>query len=352
MGTAREKPLDPDRVVGWLTRAFGRKGPGIIAGVGEDDCGVIRVGPAIVVVSADYLNATPIAEQLGLGTERTLGRIAVAATLADLLGSGAVPRALIVGITAPHGYPERLFRDLMLGVRFEARRWRVSVVGGDTKLGAARAVLTCGIGTVESPRELFLTRRARPGDAILVSGFLGTCAAATLLASQIKQIKREPKVPSWVRSAITVPRLPISQSRALARLRIVNGGIDISDGLAHDVRRLCSASRVGAVIRTDFIPVRAVVRNVARTIGVAPWAFSFASGGDFQFLVTVPQRDFESALRLGFKMIGRVTQNRRVLLQDSRGHTTPLPDVGHRDRLGQQFSDEIHRIVAEVSRVQ
>ena len=81
------RALDPDAVIPWLASAFRRKvGNNVLAGVAEDDCGVIQLGSTIAVLSVDFLNATPIAEQLNLGGDRTLGRLAVAATLADLYG--------------------------------------------------------------------------------------------------------------------------------------------------------------------------------------------------------------------------------------------------------------------------
>src|SRR5437879_1097716 len=103
---ASARALDPDSIVPWLMAVLNRRHTtGVVAGVGDDDCGVIRFGKTLAVVSVDFVNATPIAEQLRLGSEQAIGRLAVAATLADLLGSGALPRALMVGVTVPHGYP-------------------------------------------------------------------------------------------------------------------------------------------------------------------------------------------------------------------------------------------------------
>jgi thiamine-monophosphate kinase len=337
--------LSPQVAIAWLTSTFRREARSVIAGVGEDDCGVISIGESLVVVTADFLNATPIAEQLGMGSERCLGRLAVAATLSDLLGSGAVPTALIVGVTVPHGYAERRFRELMLGIRSEARRWNTAVIGGDTKLGHGRAVLTCGIGTVGSRKELFLTRDAKPGDVIFASGYLGTCAAATLLAANLRNRN---VVPMWARRAITVPQLPLHRSRALATLRIANGGIDISDGLGFDIHRLCRVSGVGALIHCKAIPVRPVVKKLAGELKVRPWSFSFSSGGDFQFIVTVPRRHAGAAIGLGFTPIGQITRGHRVLLEDDSGRVTSLPQIGHQDRPGQLFADEIAHIAGNL----
>jgi thiamine-monophosphate kinase len=337
--------LDPDKVVPWLASAFKLSGRrDVIAGVADDDCGVIQIGKTIAVLSTDFLNATPIAEQLGICGERGLGRIAVAVTLSDLLGSGAIPHALLVAITVPHGYPEDSFRELMLGARYESNRWNVPIIGGDTKLGSARAILTCGIGTVDSRRELFLASNAKPGDLIFSSGYLGTCAAATCIASQA------PVTPRWAQRAIAVPDLPFHRSRALAKLRVAHAGIDVSDGLAADLHRLCKASCVGAVLEVDRIPIHPGVRKVAIRDQVPAWTFSLASGGDFQFIVTVPQRARVKVENLGFTKIGTITRERNLWLQEQGGKIRrELPEVGHKDRQGQRFVDEIRRIVQEAN---
>lgn len=349
MATSESRALEPDRIVGWLTSFLRPGSRHVLAGAGADDCGVIKLGRETVVVSADFLNATPIAEQLGLAGDRSLGRLAVAATLSDLLGSGAKPKALVVGITVPHGYTEHRFRQLMRGVRLEAEKWQVSVIGGDTKLGHARAILTCGIGTVRSSRELFISSKARAGDVILTSGPLGSCAAATLAAAHA--VRQGRRVPPWARRAITVPDLPLVRSGALASLRVANGGIDVSDGFAVDLKTMCAASGVGALVDVESIPTCAEVQRTAREVGVPPWTFCFASGGDFQFLVTVPEKSAGRAMRLGFTSVGRITSDKRMLIRnESKRRTSAMPSVGHRDRQNQQFSDEIARIVREVAR--
>ena len=347
MGT-RQQALDPDTIVPWLAALLNRPRPrGVVAGVADDDCGVIRFGKTLVIVSVDFVNATPIVEQLRLGAERAIGRLAVASTLADLLGSGAVPRALMVGVTVPHGYPERRFKQLMLGARFEASRWKTPIVAGDTKLGSGRAVLTCGVGTAESTTELFLAYRAKPGDDIYVSGYIGTCAAATYLASR----KQSAPLPRWAKDAISVPCLPAEQSRQLSQLRIANAGMDISDGLAVDMRAMCMASRVGAEIDGDAIPVHPRVRKIAASAKVQPWAFSLASGGDFQFLTTVPHRHRALAEGIGLFKIGRITADRQLILGYRRGPKLvriQLPRIGHKDRPGQTFAREVNKLISEV----
>src|SRR5437867_728665 len=107
--------LDPDAMPPWLARRFATRfnTESILAGVNDDDCAVIDWGKKLVVVTTDYLNARPIALELGVGDLRTLGRLAVAANLADLCGTGAAPRALLVAVTMPRDAREQDFQQIM-----------------------------------------------------------------------------------------------------------------------------------------------------------------------------------------------------------------------------------------------
>jgi thiamine-monophosphate kinase len=137
---------------------------------------------------------------------------------------------------------------------------------------------------------------------------------------------------------------------ALAKLEVARGGIDISDGLAADLRRLGNASRVGAVLYANKVPVDPRVAAVARQEKVPPWTFSLASGGDFQFIVTVPRRARAAVETLGFTTIGTVTRARDFWLDNGGKERYRLTEEGHKDRKGQQFADEIQRIILETRR--
>src|SRR5687768_11989743 len=93
--------LDPDEMPARLATLFTSENGGIdvLAGVGMDDCAVLRWGNELLVLSTDYLNARPIALELGVGTLWDLGRLVVAANLSDLCGSGAQPVALLIAVT-------------------------------------------------------------------------------------------------------------------------------------------------------------------------------------------------------------------------------------------------------------
>ena len=244
------------------------------------------------------------------------------------------------------GTPERHFKEIMRGVRVEADRWDVSVVGGDTKLGDSTAILGVAVGTAESESQLFLKSGARPGDMVWVSGPIGSCNAAVV---GFKRGDLSPEWQEWAKEAIISPQLPLLQSGRLARSQLGNGGTDISDGLGSDIHSLCAASEVGAVIDAHRIPVDEHVVEVATKLGVPVWAFAFGGGGDCQIVVTSSALTARQVEDMGFTRIGEITANQDIILRTATNEERALEPMGHRDSRAQSFADEITSLVQEVA---
>lgn len=342
--------LDPDAVPDWLSTLWPPAGrdPRIVAGVNEDDCAVMRWGEEYVVLTVDFLNSRPIAIQLGLGGLAEVGRLLVAANLADLCGTGAEPRALLIGATLERSASEEDFRNLMQGVHAEATRWGVPVVGGDTKLGADRALLAVALGSAQDLECLFLKSGGKAGDLLWCSGALGACNAAVL---GLTHQKMPEEWQQWAKDSILIPNLPLAKSRAVSRARLGHAGIDISDGLGADLKRLCDASHVGAVVEAQRIPVEGSARDVAALMGIEPWALAFGCGGDFQFLVSTSREAMTAVEDLGFSLIGELTEAPEIRLRLSDGADVPLPESGHRDARNASFTDEILELVTVAAQV-
>lgn len=340
--------LDPDAMPKWLASklATRRTDTSIVAGVDDDDCAVLRWNGELLVASTDYLNARPIVMELGIGGFRTAGRLVVASNLADLCGSGAEPRGLLIAVTMPRKSTESDFREIMKGVRYEAARWNTPVLGGDTKLGRSFAILGVALGAARSERNLFLKYGARPGDILWASGELGSCNAAVLglCDSEPSRSWRE-----WAIRTLTVPRLPLKQSRALSESGLGRGGTDVSDGLGADLLQLCLASGVGVVVEAEKIRVNSRARTLAKSRSLPPWALAFGTGGDFQFIVTTSARSKRRISAMGFREIGKITNCRGTYLRTPDGRRRSLPTGGHRDVRNMSFVEEIQSLVREAA---
>ncbi|MGE0680737.1 MAG: thiamine-monophosphate kinase [Candidatus Binatia bacterium] len=338
--------FDPDAMPTWLASVFNVGRPrSVLAGINDDDCAVLRWRDRFLVITTDFLNSRPIAVELGLGSWSTLGRLVVAANLSDLCGTGAMPEALLLGIMMPRSAKRQEFHLLMRGVKYEARRWGIPVVGGDTKLGEAPAILAVAVGSVRSRRSLFLKNQAKPGDLLWTSGPLGSCCAAVY---GLKNDALSSRWRRWAVQRITVPDLPLSKSRMLADVGLGRSGIDISDGLGADLARLCVASHVGAVVDTERIPVAPEVSELAEIHNLPPWSFAFGTGGDFQFLVTTRPGARDRVKAMGFHLIGRIVPGRRLYLNNA-GRLHQFPKGGHRDVRNLSFADEIKQLVERAS---
>ena len=125
---------------------------------------------------------------------------------------------------------------------------------------------------------------------------------------------------------------------------IGNGGTDLSDGLAADLTNMCLASKVGARIFTEDIPVAKQTEMVSAFGNTQPWMYSMASGGDFQFIATVNRNNAETMRGLGFKKIGIITVEDITI--EYAGGSFQLPNVGHRDANQLSFREEVSRNLA------
>jgi thiamine-monophosphate kinase len=71
--------------------------------------------------------------------------------------------------------------------------------------------------------------------------------------------------------------------------------LDLSDGLAGDIRHLCRASDVGAVLQEERLPISAATRSVAGAFGVSPVSLALSGGEDYELLISMSPDDLAAA---------------------------------------------------------
>lgn len=336
--------FDPDNMPEWLSGLWPQAlyQPLVLAGINDDDCAVIHwAHHKLLILTVDYLNASPIAVQLGIGTQEDLGRLVVASSISDLCGTGAKPEAMLMALTMERTASEEDFKTLMRGVQAETAKYNIPVIGGDTKLGASRAMLSVAIGSANSESNLFFKNAAEPGDLLWCSGPLGSCNAAAI---GIARMDMSEPWREWAKRAILKPEPPVEKSARVASACMGKGGIDISDGLGADVHRLCSASGVGLTLFPERIPVAPEAADLAEKLHFEPWMFAFGGGGDFQFLVTTAPSHASEMNEFGFYQIGSLNSEKALTMIIGQ-ESFPVPISGHRDAHELSFTDEIHELL-------
>lgn len=250
----------------------------------------------------------------------------VAVNLSDLAAKGAEPVAALMGVTLKRDSEwEDRFLD---GVAAACETYGIPLVGGDTIAlppGSPRVLGLTAVG--RSDGKIPPRSGGRPGDVLWLVGALGDAAAG------LEVLQEDPEAEGPLVEAY---RRPVPQLVAGHQLAShANGMMDVSDGLLFDASRLCAASKCGARIDLDALPLsRAYIaeRGADRRARLRA-----ATGGDDYALLAALPADFDP---LGLSLpsgtilarIGTLTAGRELKLFDAAGDV-PLPErLGYEHR--------------------
>lgn len=270
--------------------------PEVLVPVG-DDCAVLEIGDTTWVAASDMLSYGHHFKDWAAPED--VGYKAVAVNASDVAAMGGTPRFVLTSGGAPD--PETALRCFE-GVIEACEGFGIYPLGGDTTRADALTVDVAILG--ELATRPVLRSGARPGDLLAVTGELGA-GAAGLLALEGDVSGHERLVRKYLR-----PEPRIELGRIAASLG-VDAMIDLSDGLASDVRRVCERSGVGCGVDLDLLPIQDDTRELARSLGHDPAVLAATGGEDYELLICAPERVLEElAERAGVPLtvIGEVTQ--------------------------------------------
>ncbi len=280
-------------------------GWGVGVQVGPGDDAAVLAGPGgDRVVTTDALVEGVHFKRAWLSWGDLAAR-AVAVNVSDLAAMGAEPTTLLLSLVGP---AEAFGEAFARGLSGACRRYGLVLVGGNVSRSPGPIVVSVTAeGRVPEDGRPLLRSGARPDDDLWVSGPLGLAA----LGLRALQHDRAAEVPRAVEAFLRPrPRLALGQelSRLAAQDR-VHAAMDLSDGLAADLPRLCLASGVGAQVRASGIPGPGQVPDWAGE----PMDLVLSGGEDYELLVAAPP-EARSALRdLEMHPIGQALPERAVL---------------------------------------
>jgi len=260
-----------------------------------------------------------------------VGYKALARATSDLAAMGARPRLFLLSLVLPAVRAGIWLEKMTSGMARAARRFSLTLAGGDTARSVSRrasvALNLTVLGEIATGHAVSRAG-ARAGDAIFASGRLGSAELGLQLV--LRGIHRERR---W-RSLLVphyCPELAIELGRWLAGSRLASAMMDLSDGLSTDLSRLCRASRVGARIDEKEIPAVSVPGEL-RARGLSSRALALHGGEDYGLLFTVSKRHVPSIPRVfgGQRVtcIGEIVPGRSVKLVAADGGTSPLMPQG------------------------
>ena len=260
-----------------------------------------------------------------------LGWKALAANVSDIAAMGGRPEYALVTLTLPDDFEVDDVLAIYKGMSAVGREYGVVIAGGDMVRSTDIAVTVALTGRAsESQRgEPLALRRdaARAGDIIAVSGSLGNAAGGLKLAMEDGSVS--PEAATFLRRAQLRPHPPVELGQALLRTGI-RCAIDISDGLAQDLRHICEASALGAVVRLADIPLS---EHLVRTFPDEALAMAVGGGEDYQLLFTGPVGVVDRVrgrFATPITVIGSIVEDkeRRVRFVDESGQEVSFETAG------------------------
>jgi thiamine-monophosphate kinase len=317
--------MSEDRLLRWL-----RGSPGTSL-IGDDAAVLPAGGPFAVTVDSQIagVHFTPDLDPA------LLARRLLAVNLSDLAAMGAHPAYAFLALAAPAGFDHRRFFRAFLTA---CRRAALQLAGGDLAGSPHTAATLTLLGTKPEAGRWLQRSGAAPGHDLWLGGTIGESAAGRLLIERGARWQSAraidllsglpPALRSAARRAVRRHILPAPQLELGAWLGRQREGaaMDVSDGLARDLHRLCHESDAGASIEAEDLPLAARFHSLCALLSADPLGLALGGGEDYVLLFTLPSGTVPPA-GFGCRKIGRMTRTKRVMLRQGSA-IRPLPALG------------------------
>lgn len=274
-----------------------------------DDTAVVMCGNEKLMVTVDQLLDGVHFKMAECGAKASGGK-AMARSLSDVAAMAALPLGAVVSVALPKGMTRDQAEDLYSGLRKVGEKFRCPIVGGDVGVWGGPLAIVVTIFARPAGIRPVLRSGAKIGDSICVTGSFG---GAWKSQRHLKFIPR------------------IHEARILASRHELHSMIDVSDGLAGDLRHICAASGVGADLLAAAVPVHPELKLPAGDPAALYAALN--DGEDYELLFTLPAAQADELLRdqpltVRVSRIGTIVQEKAMTLVRPDASREPLVPQG------------------------
>lgn len=253
-------------------------------GIG-DDCAVLPISDGkSLVISTDML-VEDIHFLRNAATPYEIGYKSLAVNVSDVCAMGARPTAALLSLSLPEDVMQEWVAEFMEGFSSLCKSCGVALVGGDTTASKERVTINVTI-IGEAPSQNIKRRSAaKAGDLVVVNDKLGASGAGLrdILGGRCNTPEAQ---------AHKMPRPMINEAVWLGSCSQVHAMMDISDGVASDVRHIMERSRVGAEIELAHIPTDYDIET------------ALCAGEDYKLLMTISEDGFDRVAEEYFALFG------------------------------------------------
>jgi thiamine-monophosphate kinase len=297
-----------------LTRDIVIRNPSTLKGLG-DDAAVIDMNGKLLLLSTDLL-VEGIHFDMTYTPLKHLGYKAAIVNFSDIAAMNGIPKQLTVSVAVSSRFTVEALDEIYSGIKLACEKYHVDIVGGDTSSSVSGMMLSLTVtGEVEKDKIVY-RNGAKTGDLLCVTGDLGSAYLGLLLLEREKKVFQvnpamQPELSGY---DYQIGRMLKPEARTDLYNIFQGAGIrptsmiDISDGLASEIRHICKQSLVGCRLFEEKIPIDPQSRELAMEFKMIPSVVALSGGEDYELLFTISQDDYEKIKLInGISIIGHMT---------------------------------------------
>ncbi len=272
-------------------------------GIGDDAAVINKADKNSQLITKDILieNTHFKMDYFSMGE---LAQKAIAVNLSDIAAMGGIPEYFFLGLGMPKIYQKKII-PFFEGIKDSCQFFNISLGGGDYSSSALFFISVTMIGKCKNP---ILRSNAQTGDYICITKNPGESA----LGLELLKLKKE--------SMMTKEELYFSEKHKFVFPELIKGQIlstyansmlDISDGLIKDLNRILSASKKGAIIYYEKLPISNSFKKVCNTYNFNEEEIVLGGGEDYGLLFTISKEQEKSLKQqdIEYTVIGEIQEN-------------------------------------------
>lgn len=275
-----------------IGKHFGTK-ENVMVGVG-DDAAVIDLGDGVkFAITMDAL-VEGVHFELSYVMPSELGWKALSVNLSDMAAMFAKPLAAFVTLALPSDTTFLWVRQLYRGMIELSNKFDVAILGGDTsRSNGGIFISACVIG--KCGEKLPTRNAATPGELIIVTGTLGDSALGLLSLQKLgRKAAMRSEALKWLVKRHLQPMPRLNEGLTALATGLYGCAIDLSDGLASDLRRVAEMSSVRMCVWLDRLPMSTQAMQACKLFNRSPIEMALTGGEDYELVITAsPDRAYE-----------------------------------------------------------
>lgn len=315
-------------LISLIREKYGAAGVGDLALSIGDDGALVKCGENFMVITTDLLvEGTHF--RMDINEAYLLGWKSAAVNISDVAAMGGVPTFSFVSIGLPD-INVAIVESIYQGMYDASNAFGSVIAGGDTVGSECGIVINITqLGTVE-PDKAARRSRAKPGDAVVITNTIGDSRAGLEMLLKIG-LDEARRASAFLVERHLKPEPRVWEARAAVETGRVHSMMDLSDGLASDIGKLCEASGVGARVFADKLPISEDLHIAAARLDADPIALAASGGEDYELLITCAAKDAGIVIKAiegsgsSAAIIGEIVDGGDVVLVSSDGSEQPMP---------------------------